>query len=254
MSDPLKPQHLAPLPESLRKQLEQFKKHLWRIKITEAVLAGILGLVASFALVFALDRIWDLSPLLRTVILILGVSLFAVFAPLWINRWVFKHRKENQLARLISKHYPNLGDRLLGVVELQDQKESQTALSPKLREAAMIAVAHDAQERDLDLALSSSWTRKLGLGLGVIALIAGGAFIAYPSAGKNALARWFMPLSDTERFTFTKADLSKIPQPLYVPIGEKFTISFPLRDDTEDQPEFATARYGSAKWNDYQYS
>jgi len=253
MSELPEKQHLAPLPDSLRKQLESFKKHLWRVKITEAVLAGLLGLLVSFALVFALDRIWEIPPLVRLIILIAGVSLSAVFAPLWINRWVFKHRKENQLARLISKHYPNLGDRLLGVVELQDQQESQTALSPELREAAMIAVAHDAQDRDLGLALSSSWMRKLALGFGVIALIAGGAFIAYPSAGKNALARWFMPLSDTKRFTFTKVDLSEIPQPLYVPIGEKFTIPVRLRDDTEEQPEFATARYGKGKWKDHQY-
>ncbi|MEZ7957598.1 MAG: hypothetical protein QMC23_12760 [Rubritalea sp.] len=253
MSELPEKQHHAPLPDSLRKQLESFKNHLWRIKIAEAILAGLLGLLVSFALVFALDRIWEIPPLVRLVILLAGVSLSAVFAPLWINRWVFKHRKENQLARLISKHYPNLGDRLLGVVELQDQQESQTALSPELREAAMIAVAHDAQGRDLGLALSSSWMRKLALGFGVIALIAGGAFITYPSAGKNALARWFMPLSDTKRFTFTKADLSGVPQPLYVPIGEKFTIPIKLRDDTEEQPEFATARYGNSNWKDYQY-
>jgi len=108
---------IYPLPESLREQLESFKKHLWRIKITEAVLAGLLGLFVSFALVFALDRIWEIPPLIRLVILLSGISLFAVFAPFWINRWVFKHRKENQLAQLISKHFPHLGDRLLGVVE-----------------------------------------------------------------------------------------------------------------------------------------
>lgn len=247
-------QKLAPLPESLRKQLEQFKKHLWRIKITEAVLAGLLGLIISFVLVFALDRIWEIPPTVRLIILIAGVSLFAVFAPFWINRWVFKHRKENQLARLISNHYPHLGDRLLGVVELQNQDESQTALSPELREAAMIAVANDAEKRDLDKALSTSWTRKLTLGLGGIGLVAGGAFFIFPDAGKNALVRWLMPLSDTERYTFTKADLSKIPQPLYVPIGEDFDIALPLRDDTADQPDFATAKYGKSQWKQFDYA
>ncbi len=250
---PDKPHH-APLPESLRIQLESFKKHLWRIKITEAILAGLLGLLVSFALVFALDRIWEIPSLVRLIILLSGISFFAVFAPYWVNRWVFKHRKENQIARLISKHYPNLGDRLLGVIELQDQNESQTALSPALREAAMIAVAPDAKNNDLDLALPASWMKKLGITFAVIGLIAGGAFITYPSAGKNALARWFMPFSDTERFTFTKVDLTKIPQPLYVPIGEKFTIPLELSDETEDQPSFASARYGSGSWADYQYS
>jgi len=239
--------HLAPLPESLRKQLESFKKHLWRIKITEAVLAGLLGLLVSFALVFALDRIWEIPPLFRLIILLAGVSLFAIFAPLWINRWVFKHRKENQIARLISEHYPHLGDRLLGVVELQNQDESQTALSPELREAAMIAVAQDAGKQDLDKALSNSWTRKLGLGLGGITLLAGGAFALFPDAGRNALARWFMPLSDTERYTFTKVDLTDLPQPLYVPIGEKIDIPISLSVESANKPEFATAKYGKSQ-------
>ncbi len=256
MPEPIEKQHLAPLPESLRTQLGQFKKHLWRIKVTEAILAGLLGLIASFVLVFALDRIWDLSPLLRTIILLLGVSLFAVFAPLWINRWVFKHRRENQLAKLISQHYPNLGDRLLGVVELQDQDENSKALSPELREAAMIAVANDAKSRDLDLALSSSWLKKLTLGVAGLALVAGSAFMIYPNAGKNALKRWFMPLSDTQRFTFTKVDLSDIPQPFYVPFNEPFSLSIPLHADTENSPKFAETRYetkGSyTEWQEFQ--
>jgi len=122
MTEPSKDNLLAPLPESLRKQLEKFKKDLWKIKITEALLAGFLGLVVSFALVFAIDRIWEIPAILRLVIFLAGVSLFAVFAPFWINRWVFKHRKENQLAHLIAKSYPNLGDRLLGVVELHSHR------------------------------------------------------------------------------------------------------------------------------------
>ena len=117
--------------------------------------------------------------MMRLIILVAGISLFAIFAPFWINRWVFKHRKENQLARLISKSYPNLGDRLLGVVELQDQKESQTALSPELREAAMIAVAHDAKNRELDKALSASWRNKLALGAMVTAGLCSIAFFIF---------------------------------------------------------------------------
>ncbi len=259
MPDSSENHHLAPLPDSLRLQLEKFRKHLWRIKITEAILAGILGLIVSFGLVFALDRIWDLSPLIRLIILIAGVSLFAIFAPLWINRWVFKHRKENQLARLIATHYPNLGDRLLGVVELQDQQESKTALSPKLREAAMLAVAHDAKSRDLQQALSSSWRNKLAMSVAAVALLAGISFLIYPSAGKNALKRWLMPLADTERFVFTKVDLSNVPQPLYVPLNEPFTIQLPLCDDSEQTPEYAEARYGTGTWKkfplqDYRYA
>ncbi len=253
MSEQKQETHQAPLPESLRKQLEKFKKDLWRIKITEAILAGFLGLIVSFALVFALERVWEMPGLLRLIILIAGVSLFAVFAPFWINRWVFKHRKEDQLAKLISHHYPDLGDRLLGVVELQDQKESQTALSPELREAAMLAVANDARNRDLDKAISSTWRNKLALGAMIAVSLSTIAFFIFPNAGKNSLRRWLMPLSDTERYTFTKIDQSDFDKPLYVPLDEPFNIAITLKDDTEQTPDFAEARYGSGKWNTFNY-
>jgi len=116
--------------------LEQFKKQLWKIKITEAVLAGFFGLLFSFLLVFGLDRLMETPNTLRLIILVLGVSLFSLFAPYWIRRWVYGHRRENQLARLISRRFPKLGDRLLGAVELQDQTANLDTLSPELRAAA----------------------------------------------------------------------------------------------------------------------
>jgi hypothetical protein len=90
----------------LRKQLDAFRGKLWRTKIAEAVLAGVFGLIFSFLLVFALDRIWQTPALLRLAILIAGTSLAAVFAPWWLHRWVWGHRRENQLARLIAKRFP----------------------------------------------------------------------------------------------------------------------------------------------------
>ena len=144
-SPPPKP---TPIPAELSKQLADFQKSLWRIKITEAVLAGIFGLIISFLLVFALERLFPIPALARLAILVAGTSLAAVFAPYWVRRWVYGHRREEQLARLISRKFPKLGDRLLGIVELQDQKEAQEALSPELRAAAMIHVANQAAKRD----------------------------------------------------------------------------------------------------------
>ncbi|MDA8969876.1 hypothetical protein N9F52_03010, partial [Akkermansiaceae bacterium] len=47
----------APIPAELSKQLADFQRSLWRIKVTEAVLAGIFGLIISFLIVFALERL-----------------------------------------------------------------------------------------------------------------------------------------------------------------------------------------------------
>lgn len=239
--DPHSPQPV-PIPESLRLQLVEFRRHLWRIKVLEAFIAGIIGLVFSFLLVYGLDRIWQTPGLVRLAILIGGTSLFAVFAPLWIHRWVWKHRRENQLATLIARRFPGLGDRLLGVIELQDQNEHAGSLSPRLRAAAMEAVAAEAAKRTLKEALPPGRHRKWAF---VALLLAGGAAAVMtltPRAGSNALKRWLMPLSDTPRYTFTVLDSA--PGELAVPFGESFQITLKLSSETEQTPEIGTGRYG----------
>ena len=245
-SDP-SPQ-LTPIPKELKKQLAEFQRQLWRTKIVEAILAGLFGLIISFLVVFVLDRFIATPPLARLGILIAGTSLFAIFAPLMMRRWIYGHRKEGQLARLVSKKFPKLGDRLLGVVELQDQKESHKTLSPELRAAAMAHVARQAGKKDMGEALPISHYKKLGLGvaLGALCVILGFSFA--PKAGSNALKRWLLPLSDTERYTFTQLDLSGLPDPYTVPYDEPFVIIVPLKEETDDRPEIAEARYGLQDW------
>ncbi len=245
-SDP-SPQ-LTPIPKELKKQLAEFQRQLWRTKIVEAILAGFFGLIISFLVVFVLDRFIATPPLARLGILIAGTSLFAIFAPLMMRRWIYGHRKEGQLARLISKKFPKLGDRLLGVVELQDQKESHKTLSPELRAAAMAHVARQVGKKDMGEALPICHYKKLGLGvaLGALCVILGFSFA--PKAGSNALKRWLLPLSGTERYTFTQLDLSGLPNPYTVPYDEPFVIIVPLKEETDDRPAIATARYGLQDW------
>ncbi|QJE94603.1 hypothetical protein [Luteolibacter luteus] len=239
--DPQTPVEI-PIPESLRKQLDDFRRQLWRAKIAEAVLAGFFGLLFSFLLVFALDRVWQTPALLRLAILIGGTSLMAIFAPLWMHRWVWKHRRENQLARLIAKRFPGLGDRLLGVVELQQQVENSDTLSPRLRAAAMQRVAEEAERRKLEEALPASRQRTWFLAVVALFLTATGALIFAPKAGISSLKRWLMPLSQTQRYTFTA--LEATPAELPVPQGEAFSITLKLAKDTEWYPASGVAKYG----------
>ena len=240
-TSPTPPQ--APIPEELQKQLAEFQKHLWRVKVTEAVLAGIFGLVVSFLLVFFLERLFPIPPLARFAILLAGTSLSAVFAPLMVRRWVFGHRREDQLAKLISKKFPKLGDRLLGIVELQDQKESRETLSPELRAAAMEHVARQAAKRDMTDALPNSLHRKLAVGVIACVAITIIGFIAAPKAGSNALVRWAFPFSDTEHYTFTQFDPDKLPNPLIVAKGEAFPFHAYLKSDSDQKPAKAIAQF-----------
>ena len=241
--DPSSPE----IPAELQKQLRDFRKHLWRTKLVEAVLAGFFGLLFSFLLVFLLDRLMPTPGWLRLMILVAGTSLFTFFAPYWIHRWILKNRRENQLARMISRKFPRLGDRLLGVLELSGQTESDSTLSPALRAAATKDVAAAAAKRDFADALPSNRNR---LGLSVVAtlvVLAVGAFVFLPKAGLNALQRWLMPLSDTPRYTLTKFH-KDLPGRIVVPLGEPFEVEVLLAKDSEKRPGSARARFDSQSW------
>lgn len=230
------------MPESLRLQLADFRRHLWRVKIQEAIAAGMIGLLLSFLLVYGLDRILPTPGWARLLILVSGFSLFGLFAPYWIHRWVWRQRRETQLARLIAKRYPGLGDRLLGVIELQDQVGNADTLSPRLREAAMEAVAIETGNRKLAEALPVQRHRKWALAALVLATASAIAFTVTPRAGINALQRWLMPLSNTERYTFTKLD--NPPTYRAVAFGEAFDVNLRLSNESEQKPQAASGRYG----------
>lgn len=230
------------IPESLRLQLADFRRHLWRVKIQEAIAAGMIGLFVSFLLVYGLDRLWPTPGWARLLILAGGVSLFGVFAPYWLHRWVWRQRRESQLARLIAKRYPGLGDRLLGVIELQNQAGSPDSFSLRLRDAAMAAVAIETGKRQLADALPPSQHRRWALAAMMLAALATAAFLFTPRAGWNALQRWLMPFSKTERYTFTKLDNPPFYQA--VAFGEAFDVTLRLAPESEQRPPAATGRYG----------
>lgn len=230
------------IPESLRIQLEEFRTRLWRRKLVEAVAAGLIGLLVSFLLIYGLDRVWQTPGWARLLILLGGVSLFGGFAPYWLHRWVWGHRREEQLARLIAKRYPGLGDRLLGVIELQGQEETGDSLSPRLRAAAMEVVAAEAGKRKLDDALPVPRHRKWALSALALMVGAAGAFLATPKAGLNALERWLKPFSDVERYTFTQ--LENAPAYLAVPYGEAFEVVLKLSKSSEQSPDSGLGQYG----------
>jgi CRP-like cAMP-binding protein len=236
------PEHKVVIPEALRVQLDGFRRHLWRVKILEAITAGLIGLLVSFLLVYGLDRVFQTPGWVRLAILIGGASLFGVFAPYWLHRWVWRQRREDQLARLIARRFPGLGDRLLGVIELQDQEANADSLSPRLREAAMQAVAVETGKRKLDGALPPQRHRRWALAAFALALLSGAAFMLTPRAGWNAFERWLMPLSNTERYTFTKLQDPPIYQA--VAFGEAFEVTLRLSKDSEQRPSQATGQYG----------
>jgi len=247
MPDPVN--RKSELPEDLRVQIDLFKRKLWQIKVTEAVFAGFFGLIASFLIILIVERFIEIPTPIRILNLVIGFSLFAVFVPIWINRWVFKHRREKQLARLISDKFPRLGDRILGVLELEKQKAGADNISDELKAAAMMSVAEEAKHRDFSEALPGSSRGKwmIALASGVVLIIAG--FAVLPTAGIiSSVKRWLTPWGDTERFTFVKIDASEYENGLVVPLNEDFQIDIKLHEDSRKE-ESGRAKYAQESWS-----
>ncbi len=243
MSESQKPKpEIVKIPDSLQQQLDAFRRQLWRIKIVESIAAGVIGALVSFLLVYGFDRLMPTPGWARLMILLAGAALFAGFAPYWAHRWVWKHRREAQLARLIATRFPGLGDRLLGVIELQHQTGSAETLSPRLRQAAMEAVAAETGRRPLSDAMPPSRDRAAILAAVVLLVAVVAAFLTTPQAGFNALQRWLLPLSDTERYTFTR--LADAPDELFVAYGEAFDLTLTLASNSAQRPPVATGRFG----------
>lgn len=221
------------LPESLSVQLLDFRRRVWTIKLVEAVSAAFFGLLAALLAMFLVDRVWETPAWVRAFLFVVawvGVALL----PFSLHRWVWRNRRFDQLARLLSRRQPAVGDQLLGVIELV-RDESEQARSRALCEAAIAQVAEDARHRDFRDAVPSPRHRLWSWLVAVPAVASIGLLAAFPAATTNAVARLFAPWRDTPRYTF--AAVEPLPPTLIVPHGEPFEIRARLRDGTAWRPD-----------------
>ena len=207
------------VPARTRARLETFRRQLWGVKLAEALLAATFGVIASYLLVFVLDRLWDTPAPLRALLLVGSAMGFAMGVPLQWYRWIWLTRGLVPLARLLRQTYPRFGERLLGIVELAQNLQEQ-GRSPALCRAAMKQVDEDPQLPDFSRAIPRPrhrhWAWAAGLAM-MLSLIVG---FLVPQAGGNALVRWLAPWRSTERYTF--AQLRALPNQLRIPAAEPF--------------------------------
>jgi len=232
----------TPLPAAITNKLGEFREQVWRVKFTEIALAAIFGLILSFIFVFILDRFFETPGLVRGLILIAGVAVAAIGLPLVYHRWVVRQRRFEDVARLVRRRFPKLGDQLLGTIELAHETAEEGAAagrSPRLVQAAIAQAAGAVEDRDLSDAVPAPKQRQWAWAAGAIAVIALLAALFVPKAARNALSRWFLPGSDTERYTFAQVDGA--PKELVVPFAENFDLETHLKAESEWQPATATA-------------
>ncbi len=228
------------LPGALESQLHEFRRRVWFIKMAEAGCGAIFGLVVAFLLMFALDRVWDSPLFVRMGLFALVLCGFAA-VPLAMHRWIWRNRLLEQLARLLSRKHPHVGDQLLGIIELVRNDDEQ-ARSRALCEAAILQVAHDAQKRDFSDAVPHP-RHRLWAALAIVpALAALVLAVLWPAAAGNAWARLLAPWQNTPRFTF--AAVEPLEKTLVVAHGEPFSIAVRLNANTTTRPALGVVQFG----------
>lgn len=233
------PSTTVKLPPQLVRQLRTFRRRLRTVKMLEAVCLAGIAVILSYALLYLSDRLWETPPAVGWLLFFIAVSGLAVFIPWWSFRWVWQRRTESQLARLISRTDAALGDRLLGVIELDSEKHGRQYGSEKLKEAAMEQVAREVSARDLTANIPRPSHRKLFVLLAVLAACTAAVCAVSPEAAGNALKRWVRPFNPPERYTFTQ--LAPTPDSLVIPLGESCLYEIRLAEGTKTRPQ--TAEY-----------
>ncbi len=230
-----------PLPAGICDKLDDFRRRVWLLKLTEGILAACFGLSVSYLIVFGFDRFWNTPTSLRWLILGAGTAGLVLGVPLKWYRWVWRIRRLEQVARLLRTKLPRLGDRLLGIIELA-QSDWEQSHSRELCRAAMRQVDEDTRETDFRSAVPHPRYRQWAWAAGLTLVLGLGLWMGVPSASVNAFFRWLMPWRNIERYTF--AQLSKLPDAMIVPASEPFDLTAQLSPTTAWSPSQGSATYG----------
>src|SRR5947209_12232272 len=157
------------LPASLQQQMYAFRRRVWAIKLIEAAAGAAFGVLLAYLATFVLDRFFDTPSNLR-VGMFVGAILGCALVPLALHRWIWRQRRLEQLARLMSRTHPRIGDQLLGIIELVNS-ESEPARSRELCEAAVNQVAERARPSDFAKAVPKpKHRRRTALAAGALAV------------------------------------------------------------------------------------
>ena len=232
------------LPAGLERRLYAFRGRVWRIKLLEAISGALFGVLVGYLAVFAIDRLTETPAWVRLAAFLGAVAACAVI-PVAFHRWIWGQRGLEQLARLIGRRFPGIGDQLLGIIELVRSADSPSGLgdrSRRLCEAAIAQVAERATAFDLDQAVPRPRHRAWMLAAAVPLCLAAAAAWFLPDAAANAWQRFLAPWRAVERFTFAR--LERLPETVVVPRGEAAEVELRLADDTRAKPARATVRIG----------
>ena len=238
------------LPEDLSRRLHAFRRLVWLVKSIEAICGGLFGFLLGYLFVFVLDRLTETPQWLRLAAFAAAVAACSA-VPLAFHRWIWNHRGLDQVARLIARRFPSMGDQLLGIIEIvrefsvEADRDGEQTRSRALCEAAIGQVAEQSAKYDFSIAVPHARHRLWAVLAAVPVAAAVLAATLVPAAATNAWARFLAPWKAVERYTFTR--IEKLPAEMVVPHGEAAPLVVGLGKDTQWQPDTASVRIGRQK-------
>lgn len=194
------------IPSQLEARFGRLRRRLRRVQTLQALLAVFTALGVSYLAVFFLDRGWDTAPAMRTAILGAGWAMASWAAFRWMFCWIVRPPGVKELAALVQRRHRQLGDRLLGIVELADESARPPHFSEELYEAAIQQVSADALHYDFDQAASTLGLRRLAVASVVLGLILAALGGVFPGAIVNAFSRWSTPYREIPRYTLVRIE------------------------------------------------
>ncbi|MCX6986356.1 MAG: hypothetical protein NT118_16660, partial [Lentisphaerae bacterium] len=230
------------LPDSLDAQLREFQRKLRAVESATAILSVFCIASISFAALYLSDRAWDSPAILRFVLFLAGFAPFIILIYYTLHH-IFRERRDfKNLSILVQKHHRKLGDSLLGVIELAENKDHSQNVSRELCSAAISNIAEKAESMDFCEAINRQKLKRLLACVLAIMIILLDLFIFTKPAFSSSFLRWTMPFSQIERFTYVK--ITGIPQNITVPHGEEFEIVCRLDDSSVFKPRHVKFRTG----------
>ena len=230
------------LPDRIRGKLEQFRRRIWFIKLAEGLCAAAFGLLASYLVVFGLDRFMNTGAGLRSAILLTGSMGLAIWFPLVCHKWIWNSRRLEQVARMLKVRHPRLGDYLLGIIELV-HSDGNDGRSDALCRAALAQADRETADRDFANDVPHPRHRRWAIVAAVPLTLAITALLLVPAAGSNALQRWLMPWKNIHRYTFTQVE--SLPAQIVVPMAEQTEFDAQLAETSRWNPGVGSAWVGN---------
>ena len=193
-----------PLPEALPSNLQKalsslstYSRKIFSLKFGSLLLAA---LFVSWLAVFVSDRMWNTPVWARLALSFCGWGGALAFA--WMLRWTAFNRSASRkwLARQVRIRFGGPGDRLLGVIELTDNRnEKDFSYSESLYEAALKRVEKEVSGLPLDQTFNRKPARQAALGASCFGLIMLACFLTYPDLSQNASWRLRIPHPRTRK-------------------------------------------------------